>query len=153
MREATVPSVEAMVRVSRLIRARPERVFDAFVQPSDLMAWFGPRAAEVLAADVDPRPGGTYRIEMRRPDGVVVVVTGTYACFERPALLVLSWSVTGHGRDAEAPSRVTIRFRAEDAGTQVSIVHERLSPAAEAGTGNGWEQGLAVLAEFIEAGA
>ena len=52
-----------------------------------------------IAAEVDLRVGGNYRIEMTRPDGQSHVAIGQYHEIEEPNKLVYSW----RWEDAEGP--------------------------------------------------
>jgi len=47
---------------SRVIAARPERVYAAFVDPEALIAWLPPDGMTGRFERFDPRPGGTYRL-------------------------------------------------------------------------------------------
>lgn len=60
---------EREVVVTRVFRARPERVFEAHVDRKALEAWWGPRDYQTKVERWDPRPGGAWRIVQRSPDG------------------------------------------------------------------------------------
>jgi uncharacterized protein YndB with AHSA1/START domain len=49
-------------RVSRVMRASPERVFRAFTDPEDLVAWLPPSGMSGRFERADIRPGGSYRL-------------------------------------------------------------------------------------------
>lgn len=53
---------------SRLIAALPERVYAAFVDPDDLVAWLPPRGMTARFERFDPRPGGSYRLVLTYDD-------------------------------------------------------------------------------------
>ncbi len=54
---------------TRLVRASPEAVYRAFVDPSALMAWLPPEGMSGRALLLEPWPGGRYRIELRLEGG------------------------------------------------------------------------------------
>lgn len=52
-------------------RASPERIFDAFTDPEQLVRWWWPEGFTCPAAEVDLRVGGTYRIAMKWPGSIL----------------------------------------------------------------------------------
>ncbi|SEE11481.1 SRPBCC domain-containing protein [Ruania alba] len=52
---------------SRTIAAAPERVYTAFVNPDDLLAWLPPDGMTGHFEHFDAQPGGTYRLVLRYP--------------------------------------------------------------------------------------
>ena len=55
--------------VKRVIRAPPQKVYEAFVKPELVRQWMGPRGFKVTALDMEPRAGGRYRITMQARTG------------------------------------------------------------------------------------
>ena len=55
------PALPALTFVRRL-RASPRKVFDMFVEPAEIMHWWGPDAGPTLSAEVDLRVGGRFRV-------------------------------------------------------------------------------------------
>ena len=58
-----------MLVLRRVMKAPPERVFSAWIEPERLARWFGPTGFTCPEQQVDARPGGRYRITMRSPEG------------------------------------------------------------------------------------
>ena len=141
-------SVETVSLVARrTIRANPERLFDAWTQPSQLKAWWGPSNVECIDAQVDLRLGGVYRIANRFSDGRVVWICGEFEVIEPPHRLVYTWRLDLQEADLE---RVTVRFEPRGEFTEVIVVHERISDdAARRGHEQGWEGCLAGLEHYI----
>src|SRR5262249_59801756 len=79
--------------VRKTIRATPERLFDAWTQPTQLRQWWGPDDAECADAQVDLRVGGQYRIANRFRDGRVVWITGEFEVIGPPQRLDYTWRV------------------------------------------------------------
>lgn len=105
----------------RTIRASPARLFEAWTQPEQLRAWWGPRPVTCSGAEVNLRVGGRYRIANRMPDGETLVIEGEFQVVEAPHKLVYTWRVG----DDEA-SRVTVRFEPHGEETEVIVVHEQI---------------------------
>ena len=62
MTEDPMPGERVIVR--RVIAASRERVFRSWTEPEQLKQWWGPGGFSCPAAEVDLRPGGTYRLVM-----------------------------------------------------------------------------------------
>ena len=69
--------------VRRVVRAAPERVFDAWTRPEELRRWWGPNGLVCTEAHVDLRVGGRYRIANLFPDGNVLWICGEFEVIER----------------------------------------------------------------------
>ena len=109
--------------VRRTVRADANRIFEAWTQPDQLCAWWGPRPVTCSAAEVDLRVGGRYRIVNALPDGTSVIIEGAFEQVEPPHRLVYSWRVGG---ELAASSRVTVRFESRGDATEVIVVHEQI---------------------------
>jgi uncharacterized protein YndB with AHSA1/START domain len=134
--------------VRRTIRAPIERVFAAWTQPEHLQRWWGPAGMRCNAAEIDLRVGGRYRIGNEAANGDVVWIEGEFERIDPPRELVYTWRI---GSEARAPERVTVRFEPKDGGTEVVVIHERITneqsrTAHEAG----WHGCIDGLAEYLE---
>jgi uncharacterized protein YndB with AHSA1/START domain len=116
---------ELTLVVRRTIGATAERLFSAWTEPAQLRAWWGPSGVRCIAAEVDLRIGGAFRIGNELPDGRVLWIAGTFEQIEPPHRLVYSWQM-----GEEAASRVTVQFIAAGADTEVIVTHERIRDAA-----------------------
>lgn len=131
----------------RAIRATPERLFEAWTNPSQLISWWGPPGVECIDAEVDLRLGGAYRIANRFPDGRVVWISGEFEVIDIPHRLVYTWRLDSQEFGLE---RVTVRFEPQGPVTEVVVTHERISgDAARRGHEQGWEGCLAGLERYI----
>ncbi len=80
------------LRLERIIRAPVEKVFDAFVIPEQLAAWWGPEYCTIPDYSMDVRPGGKWRTVMKLPDGNQPEVSGVYRTIEKNKRLVFTWA-------------------------------------------------------------
>lgn len=131
----TVEAVEVEVRIA----ASPETVFDFFVDPHLMTQWMG------RAVDVDPRPGGQFRCDIRDE----TVASGEYVAVEPPTRVVFTWGWEGGGPTVDpGESTVEVLLDAEDDGTRVRLIHHDL-PSAESARkhGHGWRHYLDRLAK------
>jgi uncharacterized protein YndB with AHSA1/START domain len=140
--------LSAVLVVRRSIRASPERIFDAWTQPQHLKQWWGPKSVECVAAEVDLRVGGCYRIANRFPDGKILWISGEFSAIERPHRLVYTWRV---GAAEAAAERVSVTFEARGEETEVIVTHELIPTAAMRDMHEqGWIGCLDGLVEYLE---
>jgi uncharacterized protein YndB with AHSA1/START domain len=117
-----MPGVALVAR--RTIKAEPSRVFEAWTQPEQLRAWFGPRPVTCSDAEVDLRVGGAYRIVNALPDGRTVTIHGSFRVVEVPRRLVYTWHIDD---TPGAASLVTVHFEPRGDDTEVIVVHEDIA--------------------------
>lgn len=121
------PSAGSVLEVTRFIKASPERAFQAWTTPGELLSWWGPGGVRCIAAECELRIGGHYRIGNELPDKTVLWISGVYERIEAPALLVYTWKV---GDPQVEPERVTVSFEECGEGTNITIRHERIQSIA-----------------------
>ena len=120
------------------IAARPETVWEFLVDPDKATRWMG------IAATLDPRPGGVYRVEVI-PD---TVASGAFVEVDPPHRLVFTWGWEPRpdGETYDVPpgsSTIEILLEPEGSGTRLRFVHRDL-PTAESAErhAHGWEHFL-----------
>ena len=131
------------VEIVRTIDAPREEVFRAWTDPEQLRRWWGPGEFRCPEAEVDLRPGGSYRLVMQPAAGDPFVLVGTYQEVEPPARLVYTWRwATGPAADG-SESLVTVEFRDRGASTELALTHSDF-PASHgpAPYRMGWEGGF-----------
>lgn len=64
--------------ITRIFDAPRSLVFRAWTDPKHLAEWWGPHGFTNPRVDIDLRPGGAWRIDMRSPDGTVYPNKGKY---------------------------------------------------------------------------
>ena len=134
------------LQVRRTIRAPRQRVFDAWTKAEELKAWHAPGPLMVSRAEIDLRPGGTYRIHMRAPDGTEHRVTGVYREVDPPRRVVYTWGWEGEHKVKD--SVVTIEFHERDNATEVVLTHAGILDEAER---TNHEQGWSAIMDKLEA--
>ena len=90
----TLPS-DREILVSRLFDAPRERVFQAHVDPRAMEAWWGPGEYATTVDRWDPRPGGTWRIVQRTPDGAQHAFHGIFQDVVPPERLIWTFEYEG----------------------------------------------------------
>ena len=82
-----LPSDREIV-LTRVFDAPRRLVFEAWTKPEHVRRWYGCRAFEMTACEIDLRVGGAYRYTLRAPDGVTHTVQGVYREIVPPGRLV-----------------------------------------------------------------
>ena len=112
--------------VRRVIPARRERVFAAWLDPKSLAQWMRPGGMTDATAEVDPKVGGRFRIVMiegpKRYEH-----QGEYLVIEPPERLEFTWISEATDHRATV---VTLEFLERDGGTELVLTHRRL-PASQ----------------------
>jgi uncharacterized protein YndB with AHSA1/START domain len=134
------PEVATVVEREIRIAARPETVFDFFVDPEKMRQWKGTKA------ELDPRPGGIYRAEINEQ----AFARGEYVEVEAPTRVVFTWGWEGQesGEHAVPPgsSRVEVDLTPDGDGTIVRLRHLDLPEESREIHGQGWDLYLGRLA-------
>jgi uncharacterized protein YndB with AHSA1/START domain len=136
------PSSDA-VRITRIIDAPRDDVFRAWTDPDQLRRWWRPGEFTCPEAEVDLRPGGSYRLAMQPAEGDAFIVGGTYREVQPPQRLVYTWRwETGPAADG-SESLVTVEFIDRGPQTELVLTHTEF-PASHgpAPYQMGWEGGL-----------
>jgi uncharacterized protein YndB with AHSA1/START domain len=107
-----------MIAKDLYIEAPPHIVYSFLTDPSKISEWIG------TEIDVDPRPGGIFRIVPNRVD----VIRGTYLEVEANAKVSFTWGFEGEGHAVPAGSTVVeITLRPEGTGTRLNLIHRNLT--------------------------
>jgi uncharacterized protein YndB with AHSA1/START domain len=131
--------------VRRRIATPVERVWEAWTSPSALRQWWGPPGVRCIAAEVELRPGGRYRLGNRLADGAVVWIDGVFEVVDAPRRLVYTWQIGD-----EPMSRVTVELAAIEGGTEIVVHHEQIATDAQRDDhARGWAGCLDGLAAWI----
>jgi uncharacterized protein YndB with AHSA1/START domain len=106
--------------MTRTFDAPREMVWQAWVDPKQLVQWWGPKGFTTTVHEMDVRPGGLWRLVMHGPDGTnypnemifTDVVPGEF----------VSLRLSG-GREGEAPQVFdkTLTFADEADGTRLTV--------------------------------
>jgi uncharacterized protein YndB with AHSA1/START domain len=140
--------------ITRLVHASPEAAFKAWTDPKQVKLWWGPEGFTNPVVEMDVRPGGKIRIDMRGPDGKVYPNTGVFHEVEAPERLVVSTTlVDGKGKTLiEDLNTVTFEDRGDQ--TELTLRARVIEAAPEAGVylegmEEGWNQTLDRFEEHL----
>ncbi len=145
----TAQATETTLRLSRIIKASPERVFHAWTDPAEMKQWAGPDGVEVEIAEVDLTVGGRYHIGMRSPDGKTFNAVGVYREITTPSRLVYTWQWQEKEHD-DGETLVTVEFNKRDGSTELVLTHELPTVESRDNHGQGWESCLNRLEQLLQ---
>jgi len=144
------------VRISRNLNASPDLVFEAWINPKHVAAWWGPAGFTNPVCEVDAKPGGKMYIEMKASDGTNYPMTGRFLEIIRPKKIVfISGALDKNGKTIFEVMN-TVTFENEMGKTRLTLeaVVENISDEARPytdGMNQGWSQSLDRLAGFVGA--
>lgn len=122
--------------VERRIAAPPETVFAFLTESDKWTSWQGTRA------DLDPRPGGVFRVDVREG----AVTSGTYVQVDPPHRVSFTWGFETPGHPIPAGSTlVEIELVPDADGTLLRLRHSAV-PLPGLEVRRGWDHWLDRLA-------
>lgn len=92
--EVTTPS-DLEIAMTRVFDAPRDLVFEAHSSCEHLSRWWGPARFEVVSCEIDFRPGGTWRVVHRGPDGEEYGFRGEYREIVPPERVVWTFEFDG----------------------------------------------------------
>ena len=117
---------ENQVVVTKVVKASPEEVFEAFTNPEIMAKWFYGHEDWSVEVSNTLEIGGKYILNMVATDGKEYKHTGEYKVIAPPEKLVFTWN-----SDFAQNTVVTVSFRQVAKGTEITLEHEFL-PTDEA---------------------
>ena len=139
------------VRLHRVFRAPPERVYRAFLDPDAMVKWSPPHGFTAKVHELDARVGGIYRMSFTN------LATGQSHAFGGRYLELIPNERIRHTdafEDTHLPGEMimTAEFRQTEVGTEVSILQEGIPDAIPtAACYLGWQESMQLLALLVEA--
>ena len=147
----TNPPTTGTVTLHRVLRAPPERVYRAFLDPDAMGKWLPPHGFTGRVLSMDARVGGSYRMQFTNfSNGQSHAFGGEYLELVPGERIVH----TDRFDDPNLPGemRTTITFRPVLVGTEVTAVQEGIPAVIPTEMCYlGWQESLQLLALLIEA--
>ena len=145
-----MPPTTGTVRLHRVLRAPPERVYRAFLDPDAMAKWIPPHGFTGKVHQMDARVGGGYRMSFTNfGTGKSHAFGGTYVELTPHERI----RYTDQFEDPSLPGdmQVTISLKQVLCGTDLQIVQEGIPAAIPVEFCYlGWQESLALLAHLVE---
>ena len=138
------------VKLHRVLRAKPERVYRAFLESDALAKWLPPYGFTCTVDHVDAKVGGTFQMSFRN------FGTGNSHSFGGRYLELVPGErirYTDKFDDPNLPGEMitTVTLKAVSCGTELSVVQEGIPAVIPAEMCYlGWQESLAQLATLVE---
>ncbi|HTQ77236.1 MAG TPA: SRPBCC family protein [Burkholderiales bacterium] len=138
------------VRLHRVLRAPPAKVYRAFLEAAAMAKWIPPDGFTCTVHHMDARVGGTFRMSFTN------FGTGTSHSFGGEYLELVPGALIRYTDKFDDPNlpgtlQVTVALKAVSCGTDLGIVQEGIPDAIPVEMCYlGWQESLAGLARLVE---
>src|ERR671918_185531 len=139
------------VRFHRVLRAAPETIFRAFIDPDAMAKWLPPNGFTGKVHHMDAKVGGTYRMSFTN------FGSGKSHAFGGSFLELVPGErirYTDKFDDPNLPGEMqtTVTFKPVSCGTELNVVQEGLPDVIPPeACCLGWQESLGLLAQLVEA--
>lgn len=139
------------VRLHRVLRSKPERVYCAFLDPEALVKWMAPHGFTAKVHQIEPRVGGSYKMSFKN------FSTGNAHSFGGKYLELVPNEKIRHTDKFDDPNlpgelQVTITLKQVSVGVELQIVQEGIPDVIPVEACYlGWQESLTLLAQLVEA--
>lgn len=139
------------VRLHRVLRAPAARIYRAFLDPDALAKWLPPNGFTNKVHELDPRPGGRFRMSFTN------FTTGQRHSFGGEYLELLPdqrirYADRFDDPDLPGTMQTTVSLTPVSCGTELAIVQEGIPGQIPAEACYlGWQESLVLLAKLVEA--
>jgi len=138
------------------VAAPPERVFQALIDPKQVMQWWTSDDCQIEAFAFEPRRGGRWTYDTK-PSKLNVNGVSKFHCegevleYDPPRTLAYTWIANWHEQPGQ---RTVVRWEltAAGSGTKVKVTHSGLTklPIARKDYSGGWPGVVQSLKKFVE---
>jgi uncharacterized protein YndB with AHSA1/START domain len=138
------------VRLHRVLRAAPDKIYRAFLDPGAMCKWLPPHGFTGRVHHLDARVGGTYKMSFTN------FSTQNSHSFGGTYLELVPGQRIVHTDAFEAPGlpgemKTTIELKKVRCGTEVWITQEGISPVIPLEACYlGWQESLTLLTPLVE---
>jgi uncharacterized protein YndB with AHSA1/START domain len=138
--------------ITRIFDAPRTLVWQAWTDPHHLARWWGPKDFTLQYWKADLRPGGSYRFNIRGPDGADHWNQGVYREVVPPERLVIAGGWTDADGNSTSPVMVTVvTLEEHDRKTKLTLLGSGFeSVSARDSHRDGWTSSFERLADYLE---
>ena len=139
------------VRLHRVLRATPEKIYRAFLDPDAMVKWLPPHGFTGKVHQMDARVGGRYRMSFTD------FGSGQGHSFGGEYLELVPFERIRHTDEFDDPNlpgtmQVTVSLTPVSCGTELAIVQEGIPEVIPLEACYlGWQESLTLLAQLVEA--
>ena len=138
------------VKLHRVLKAKPARVYRAFLDPDAMAKWLPPHGFTGKVHQMDAKVGGSYKMSFTNfSTGKSHAFGGKFVEMKENELL----KYTDRFDDPNLPGEMvtTVKFREVFCGTEINITQEGIPAAIPAEACYlGWQESLQLLGQLVE---
>jgi len=138
------------VRLHRVLRASPEKVYRAFIDPDAMVKWLPPNGFTGKVHQMDVKVGGTYRMSFTNfTTGNSHSFGGTY--LELAPNQRLRYTDKFDNPNLAGEMQTTIVLKQVSCGTELNVTQDGIPAVIPAEACYlGWQESLMLLAKLVE---
>lgn len=146
-------AVDRTLSITRVFDAPRALVFKAWTQPEHLAQWWGPRGFSLPSCQLDLRPGGAYRFQMKSPEGELVWWHGVVREVVEPERIVWTSAIDrADGTKISGETILSVTLEELAGKTRLTLQQGVFETAAICNAhSNGWNGSFDRLAEHLAA--
>jgi uncharacterized protein YndB with AHSA1/START domain len=118
--------------ISYELSASKDKVWDAWTKPEQFAEWWSPEHFTIPVCELDVKPEGAIRVDMRGPDGTIYPSTGTYKEVVQPDKLSFINSPLDQDGNKLFEVLQTVELSDNNGKTLLKITSEVISATPEA---------------------
>jgi len=138
--------------LTRTFDAPRPMVYRAWVEIGQVQEWWGPVGFTMVSCEMDVRPGGKWRKEIKSPEGQVFLRYGVYHEVVEPERLVFSYVTDDIGGARDHETMITVLFA--EAGkdkTRLTLWQTGFDTVASAAAHTrGWGSAMDAFAAYLK---
>jgi len=139
------------IDMHRDLDAPRERVFEALTIPEQVAQWWGPAVNMVDGAEVEPKVGGRYIVNMSGENGEDFSMRGRITELSPPEKLVIEFTRTFEDGSSRS-TLLTLTLTEQGGGTRLRLLHTGFANMElRDGFNGGWAHSLQHLADLLAA--
>jgi uncharacterized protein YndB with AHSA1/START domain len=138
------------VRLHRVLRSKPERVYRAFLDPEALVKWMPPHGFTAKVQHIEPRVGGSYKMSFKN------FSTGNSHSFGGKYLELVPNEKIRHtdvfdSENMPGEMQLTVTLKQVSVGVELQIVQEGIPDVIPVEACYlGWQESLTLLTQLVE---
>ena len=139
------------IRIHRVLRAAPEKIYRAFLDPEAMAKWLPPNGFTGKVHEMEAKVGGSYKMSFTN------FTTGQTHSFGGTYLELMPHERIRHTDRFDDPNlpgvmKTTVSLEQVFCGTELNIVQEGLPDSIPSQACYlGWQESLTLLAKLVEA--
>ena len=141
---------QGVVRLHRVLRAHPERIYRAFLDPDAMAKWLAPYGFTCKVHHMDAKVGGTFKMSFSN------FTTGHSHAFGGEYLELVPFEIIRYTDKFDDPNlpgemQMTVTLKPVPGGTEINIAQQGIPDVIPLEMCYlGWQESLAQLAHLVE---